>query len=114
MDDIQRYEISYTQAAEEDIVEKADYIAFQLRDPSLAESWYLRLREQIQANLTTFPFKYALYDVSPWRERDIRLFITRNDVVLYSIDTNNYIVYIRAVCTKGRDLPAHLEDQEQV
>lgn len=113
VDDIQRYEICYTQTATEDIEEKSDYIAFELHDPSLAETWYFRLRELIQDNLTTFPLKYSLYDVSPWREQGIRLFTTRNDVVLYSVDTDNYIVCIRAVCTKGRDLPAHLAVQEQ-
>lgn len=112
MADIQRYQIRYTQAAVTDMEEKADYIAFQLRDPSLAETWYFRLRELIQSNLTIFPLKYPLYDVSPWNKRGVRLFITRNDIVLYSVDTDHYTVYIRAVCTRGRSLPAHLERQE--
>lgn len=114
MDGIQRYEISYTQVSMDDITEKADYITFQLHEPSLAEIWYSRLREQIKDCLTTFPLKYPLYDVSPWREQGVRLFTTRNDVVLYSVDTNNYVVYIRAVCTRGRDLSAHLDDQGQM
>lgn len=113
VDSIQRYEILYTQSAIEDIEEKADYIAVQFRDPALAERWYSRLREQIQADLTTFPEKYPLYDMAPWRERGIRLFITRNDVVLYSVAPDAPIVYIRGVCTRGRDLSARLEEQEQ-
>ena len=43
----------------------------------------------------------------------MRLFVTRNDVVLYSVDQTAAVVYIRAVCTRGRDLSAHLEHQEQ-
>ena len=112
VDSVQRYKISYTQAAAEDIEEKADYIAFQLHDLALSEVWYERLKVQFQENLSTFPLKYPLYDVSPWREQGVRLFTTRNDVVLYSVDMDDYTVYIRAVCTKGRDLPAHLEAQE--
>ena len=112
VDGVQRYKISYTQAAAEDIEEKADYIAFQLHDLALSEVWYERLKVQIQENLATFPLKYPLYDASPWKEQGIRLFTTRNDVVLYSVDTDHYTVYIRAVCTKGRDLPVHLEAQE--
>ena len=46
------------------------------------------------------------------QEQGIHLFVTRNDVVLYSVDTDSYTVYIHAVCTKGRDLPAHLEAQK--
>lgn len=51
VDSVQRYKISYTQAAAEDIEEKADYIAFQLHDLALSEVWYERLKVQIQENL---------------------------------------------------------------
>lgn len=108
MDGIQRYEIFYTQTAIEDIDEKVDYIMFQLHDPNLAETWYFRLRNLIQDGLSSFPLKYPLYDVEPWRERGIRLFVTRNDVVLYSVDAAAHIVYIHGVCTRGQDLSAHL------
>lgn len=112
VDGIKRYKISYTQAAADNIEEKADYIAFQLHDPALSEVWYERLKAQVLENLTTFPLKYPIYDVSPWRELGTRLFVTRNDVVLYSVDMDSYTVYIHAVCTKGRDLSAHLEAQK--
>lgn len=112
MDEIRRYKILYAQTAVKDLEDKADYIAFQLHDPALAQRWYLRLRELIQDGLTTFPLKYPLYDVEPWKERGIRLFLTRNDVVLYSVDLEEQTVYIRGVCTKGRDLSAHLEETE--
>ncbi len=113
MDGIRRYEIRYTHAAIHDIEEKYDYIVFQFRAPALAETWYLRLRELIHDGLSTFPLKYPLYDETPWREKGIRIFTTRNDVVLYSVDNDTDIVYIRGVCTKGRDLSAHLEGQEE-
>ena len=110
MDGIQRYEITYTQTAIADIDEKADYITFQLHDLNLAETWYSRLRDQIQDGLSSFPLKYPLYDVEPWREQGVRIFVTRNDVVLY---TAAHIVYIHVVCTRGRDLSAHLTAVEQ-
>lgn len=113
MDAIQQYKILYTQAALEDIDEKADYIAFQLQDLALSGKWYFRLKELILENLSTFPLKYSLYDVEPWRAKGVRLFVTRNDVVLYSVDTTAHIVYIREVCTRGQDLSAHLKSSEQ-
>lgn len=113
MDSIQQYEIFYTQTAIEDIGEKADYIAFQLHDMALAEKWYFRLRKLIQKGLSSFPLKYPLYDVAPWNSQEIRLFVTRNDVVLYSVYNTAHIVYIRGICTRGQDLATHLETQEQ-
>lgn len=112
MDSIQQYEIFYTQTAIEDIEEKADYIAFQLHDIGLAEKWYFRLRKLIQEDLSSFPLKYPLYDVAPWNSKGIRLFVTRNDVVLYSVDNSAHIVYIRGICTRGQDVAVHLEEQE--
>ena len=57
------YEIYYTETAEQDILEKFSYILHQFRDPTLAETWYTRLREVIQSNLSQFPEKYPLYNV---------------------------------------------------
>lgn len=113
MDGIRRYKIFYTQTASDDIEMKADYIAFQLQDPSLSETWYLRLRDLIQENLSVFPLKYPLYDAEPWRGQGVRLFTARNDVILYSVDNDTATVYIRGVCTRGRDLSAHLAAQNQ-
>lgn len=52
MDSIQKYDIFYTQSAITDIEDKADYIAFQLRAPDVAEAWYRQLRETILENLS--------------------------------------------------------------
>ena len=109
MDSIQRYDIFYTQSAITDIEDKVDYISFQLHAPDVAEAWYRQLRESVRENLSTFPLKYPSYYAEPWAERGVRLFAARNDVILYSVDTSAHIVYIWAVCTKGRDLAAHLE-----
>lgn len=113
MDEILRYKIIYTETAIQDIEEKADYIAFQLHDPELAQVWYQRLRTELQENLSAFPLKYSLYDVEPWNSKGIRQFVTRNDVILYSVDQRTQQIYIRSVCTRGRDLSAHLTQQDQ-
>ena len=112
MSDIQRYRIIYTESAVADMEEKADYITFQFQEPSLAEQWYLRLREKIHENLTTFPSKFPVYDMEPWSRKGIRFFTARNDVILYSVDTDSSVVYVWAVCTKGRDLAAHLQTSD--
>lgn len=109
MSDIQHYQIIYTESAVADIGEKADYITFHFQEPALAEQWYLRLREEINGNLTTFPFKFPVYDMEPWNIKGIRFFTARNDVILYSVDTDSSTVYVWAVCTQGRDLAAHLQ-----
>lgn len=98
------YQIIYAESAVRDMEEKADYICLNLRDPSLAETWYLRLRAEILQDLTQFPYKYPLCSIAKWSAKGVRQFTFRNDVILYSVNEKARIVYIRAVCTKGRDL----------
>lgn len=111
MNEILHYEILYTESAVRDIEEKADYIAYQLKSPAAAAAWYQHLRTQIFENLSSFPLKYALYDSEKWKDKGIRLFLSRNDVVLYSVNLTAQRVYIHAVCTRGRDLTAFTLDE---
>ena len=112
MEQIQRFKIAYTETALRDLEEKYDYLAIELREQQTSESWYFRLRQTIQENLSTFPLKFPLYDREPWKRRGVRLMTARNDVVLYSVDDSANIVYIRSICTRGRDISAHLERSE--
>lgn len=104
------YRIFYTESAIRDMEEKADYISFNLHEPGLAETWYLRLKTEISKDLTRFPYKYPLYHIEKWSDRGIRQFTFRNDVILYSVNETQQLVYIRAVYTKGRNLPPHLDE----
>lgn len=106
------YKVVYTESAMRDIEEKADYILLNLREPDLAETWYWRLRQEIAEDLAFFPCKYPLYHVDKWAGKGVRQLVFRNDVILYSVDEALHTVYIRAVCTKGRDLSAHMEVTE--
>ena len=83
---------------------KAEHIAWRFFDPRLAEAWYTRLTADMQKDLSTFPYKFQLYDAPPWRERGIRLYLSRSDVVLYRVDDVRSRVYIEAVYTKGKNL----------
>lgn len=103
------YRIIYTESAVRDMEEKAGYIFLNFRDSALAERWYLRLRAEIMKDLTRFPYKYPLYHIPKWSTKGIRQFAFRNDVILYSVNEEEQIVYVRAICTRGQDLTAHLD-----
>jgi len=109
MDEIKRYEVVYTETAVRDMEQKSDYITWHFGAPDLAETWYFRLRADIQEGLSTFPYKFQIYDVPPWNERGIRLYLSRNDVILYRVDEAQSRVYIEGVYTKGKDLSAAQE-----
>ena len=48
MDEILQYEIHYTPSAIQDMLDKADYIAYALKSPETALTWYRELRQDIQ------------------------------------------------------------------
>ena len=96
---MERYRIVYTNTAADDIAEKFQYIVKVLRNRATAERWYTRLKESIQQDLSFMPEKYQLYDEEPWCSDGVRLFVARQDVVIYSTDKAKRTVYIRGVCT---------------
>ena len=52
VDELNQYKIVYTEAAEEDIFSKAEYIEKAYHDSDHAFKWYTRLRSQIQKDLS--------------------------------------------------------------
>ena len=110
MDEIKRYSIQYSEAAEEDIFTKAEYIEKVFRDSRLAYTWYTRLREQISKDLSFLPYKFQPYSAGACAEKGVREFIFRNDIVLYSIDEPGAAVIIHAVFTKGKNIAEDISD----
>ena len=86
------------------MLDKADYIAYALKSPETALTWYRELRQDIQQDLATFPYKHSVYHVKPWRDQGVRLMVTGKDMVLYTIDAKEKTVAIHMVCTKGKNL----------
>jgi len=106
------YQILYTETAIRDMEEKADYISICLQEPALAEKWYWRLQSGITAALSHFPYKYPAVQRGKWADQGMRQFVFRNDVIVYSVNESQCVVYIWAVFTKGKDMSADLADVE--
>lgn len=111
VDEIKRYCIQYSEAAEEDIFTKAEYIEKVYRDSRLAYTWYTRLRNQISKDLSFLPYKFQRYPASGWAEKGIHAYVFRNDIVLYSIDEAIAAVIIHAVFTKGKNMSEDVSDE---
>lgn len=111
MDEIKRYNIRYSESAEEDIFAKAEYIEKVFHDSRLAYIWYTRLRDQIAKDLSFLPYKFQMYPASRWAEKGIREYVFRNDIVLYSIDELSAAVTILAVFTKGKNIREDISDE---
>ena len=105
---ISEYDILYTEEAVQDIEDKADYIYYHLKSPRISYSWYTRIKKEIQDNLSTFPNKYREFDL-----RGRRIFISRTDIVLYTVNEENKTVTIESVFTKGKDYTSFTQKKER-
>lgn len=108
MSQSKRYDIVVTKTALTQIEEKFDYIAKILFEPASANKWILRLIEFLRKNLSFFPKKYPLFYEKKYKEK-YRVVRFRNDIVIYSIDNDKNVVYIKMICTNGKNLSHLLE-----
>ena len=111
MSEPKRYKIQYTETAAEDMLSKADYIERVYRDSRLSLTWYNRLCNQIEKDLSVFPLKYQLYEAGDWARKGVREYIFRIDIVLYSVDEDRAAVVIHGVYTRGKNLAEDTENE---
>ena len=104
MSELNRYTVIMTQTALDSLNQKALFIRNAYQDPNLAMKWFLRLRAEVENELSVLPYKYPVYNKGKWRDTGVHIFTIRNDVVLYEIDEEAAVVYVRNIFTRGKDL----------
>lgn len=87
------YIIHITNAAQQDLLNAADYIEFVLKNPEAADALLSEAEKQIN-RLTDFPEKFRLVDDPVLSSWGIRFIIVNNYLAFYIIDAENNIVTI--------------------
>ena len=87
------YMINITKAAERDIMRAADYIEFNLKNPSAADHLLDETTEKINT-LTEMPQKFRLVDDPVLASWGIRYVIVNNYLAFYMIDEEKQMVII--------------------
>jgi len=94
-----RYQISLTEAAEQDLTEIVDYIADE--NPSAALKVIVRIEKNI-LKLEDFPLIGVVPRIRRLAKKGYRILIVDDYLVFYSIDDNK-IVEIRRILSGKRD-----------
>ena len=87
------YSIHITATAERDILRAADYIEFNLKNPTAADYLLDAATEQINS-LSDMPEKYRLVDDPVLASWKIRFIIVNNYLAFYTIDEEKQTVII--------------------
>ena len=103
------YEVRLTLAADNDLRDIFEYIAFDLQSVQNAVGQLGRLEQGI-ASLNQMPERFRAYEKEPWHNRNLRVMPVDNYLVFYVPDQEKQIVTILRVMYSGRDIDRQLSD----
>ena len=95
--------VEYSPEALHDLKAIYTYIAFHLRERSIAERQVGRIRREIQA-LKTMPERYSSVDWEPWDTIGMHKMAVGNYVVFYLVEQSQQVVKIVRIFYGGRDI----------
>jgi toxin ParE1/3/4 len=103
------YRVIISKQAEEDLRSIFEHIAWELQSVSTAANQLARLEKEI-CDLDHMPERFRVYDVEPWRTRNLRIMPVDNYLVFYIPDRNAHTVSIIRVMYGGRDIASQLDN----
>lgn len=101
------YGILFSDEAFSDLREIYEYIAFELKETSLAKKQVNRIRKEI-ASLNSMPKRYRTVEWEPWKSMELRRLNVDNYSIFYLVREENLTVDIVHIFYGKRDIQAHL------
>lgn len=105
---MRRYEIIYTNEAEQDLRNIYEYIAFQLLNLEAAKNQTNRIMDVIK-KLDTMFLRFKLYDKEPWYSKGLRILTVDNYLVFYQPIHTKAVVAIIRIMYGTRNIEYELE-----
>lgn len=102
------YEIHFTERAERDLRSIYEYIAVILQSVQNANGQLNRIEDAIYS-LIEMPERFAVYDLEPWRSRNLRRMPIDHYLVFYIPNSSEKTVNIIRIMYGGRNIPEQLE-----
>ncbi|QGU00414.1 Death on curing protein, Doc toxin [Candidatus Syntrophocurvum alkaliphilum] len=102
-----KWNVVYTEQAEQDLRSIFEYIAFALLEPEIAKNQSRRIMDAI-AKLNKMPKRYHLYEKEPWYSKGLRVLPVDNYLVFYlPVESKTTVVIIR-IMYGGRKIEEQL------
>lgn len=104
-----KWNIFYTEQAENDLRGIYEYIAYSLFVPKAAKKQTKAIIDEVNA-LETMPFRYPVYNREPWKSKGLRYFPVNNYLVFYlPVEEKNTVVIVR-IMYGGRNIEEQLSE----
>ncbi|KHM52257.1 toxin ParE1/3/4 [Anaerovibrio lipolyticus DSM 3074] len=102
------YYIDYSSEARQDIYDIYQYIADQLKSPSVAAELVNSIIDEVE-KLDEMPFRHQLYKDEPWHSKGLRYICVNNYLIFYLPNKEDSTVYVVRIIYGGRDLGKQLK-----
>lgn len=104
-----KYKINYTKSALDDLDAIYDYIAFSLKEPSIAENLISCILQSART-LEEMPNRHRICDEEVLQKQNIRIMPVKNYIIVYIPDEEKKTVTILRVMYGGRDISKQLDN----
>ncbi len=105
-----KWNVFYTEQAENDLRSIYEYIAYSLFVPVTAKKQTKAIMDEVSA-LETMPFRYPVYNKEPWKNKGLRYFPVNNYLVFYlPVEEKSTVVIVR-IMYGGRNVEKHLSEE---
>lgn len=99
----EKYSVTYSPQALEDLKNIYSYIAFELQAPLTAERLVKRIRKEIYL-LNEMPTRFALVEWEPWKSRNTHKLPVEKYLVYYIVQDADLQVKVLRIFYGGRDI----------
>lgn len=106
------YKIISTKEAEQDLRSIYEYITFSFGMPMIASKLTARLQVKIKSLLDS-PKRYKVFDMEPWRSRNLLYFYAENYAIFYIVDDEKNNIWIIRILHKGMDYKRALDESSE-
>jgi len=107
------WDLQYSEQFVQDLQDISAYISDALQEPEIAEKQVQRILDAADS-LDHMPERYRVYEKGIERNLELRILTVNRYVILYQPNESQKLVKILRVIYGGRDLPAQLDQNEQL
>lgn len=105
---MEKYQVSYSEDAVQDLRDIFEYIAFELKEPGIAIVQARRIRDSIR-RLDIFPARNKAVEWEPWHSIGMHQMSVDHFIVFYTVSVKEFSVNVLRIFYGKRDIQGHIQ-----
>lgn len=110
---MEKYQVSYSEDAVQDLRDIFEYIAFELNEPGIAIAQARRIRDSIR-RLDIFPARNKAVEWEPWHSIGMHQMSVDHFIVFYTVSDKELSVNVLRIFYGRRDIQGHIQKEQDL